>query len=439
MKKALTGAPVLALPDLNSRFEVICDACGVGLGAVLVQGGRPIAFEGKRMTEAEQKYGTGEKELLAVVHALELWRCYLDGVEFTVVTDHSPNTFFHTQAVLSPRQARWAERLSRFSFQWEYRAGRTNVADPLSRHPLILANIVLCGLSIEAGTDDSTDDSSTDDGVADATDVVADILAGYANDAWFADDANIAKEGLHLQHGAYWKGNAIAVPDVASAKAAILKELHGSNYAGHVGIHRTVYNVKRIYWWPEMAKDIREFVKACDACQHNKGLQRAGAGKLMPLPVPAAAWECGTIDRITHLPKTAKGHTSIFVAVDKLTKMVRLAPGHDTDNAEATADLFKDTVFRSHGMPSTVVSDRGPEFTNKFAAALCKALGTDHCKSTSYHPQSNGQTERMNRVLEDMLRHFVNPRQDDWDTLLPVLEFAINNSFQESIQDTPSS
>ena len=127
----------------------------------------------------------------------------------------------------------------------------------------------------------------------------------------------------------------------------------------------------------------------------------------MPLHVPVAAWECVTI---THLPKTAKGHTSIFVAVDKLTKMVRLAPGHDIDNAEATADLFKDTVFRSHGMPSTIVSDRGPEFTNKFAAALCKALGTDHCKSTSYHPQSNGHTERMNKVVEDMLRHFVNPR-----------------------------
>ena len=153
--------------------------------------------------------------------------------------------------------------------------------------------------------------------------------------------------------------------------------------------------------------------------------------------MPAAAWQCVTIDRITHLPKTAKGHTSIVVAVDKLTKMVRLAPGHDADNAEATADLFKDTVFRSHGMASTVVSDRGPEFTNKLAAAFCKALGTDHCKSTSYHPQSNGQTERMNRVLEDVLWHFVNPRQDDWDTLLPVLEFAINNSFQESIHDTP--
>ena len=90
IQNALTHAPVFALPDLNRPFEVICDACGIGLGAVLLQDGRPIAFEGKRMSPAEQNYHVGEQELLAVVHALELWRCYLDGIEFTVVTDHSP-------------------------------------------------------------------------------------------------------------------------------------------------------------------------------------------------------------------------------------------------------------------------------------------------------------------------------------------------------------
>ena len=94
-------------------------------------------------------------------------------------------------------------------------------------------------------------------------------------------------------------------------------------------------------------------------------------------------------------------------------------------------------VFRSHGMPFDVVLDRGTQFTNKFVDALFRALGIDHCKSSSFHPQSNGQTERMNKVLEDMLRHFVNPRQDDCDKLLFVIEFAINNSFQESIGDTP--
>ena len=101
---------LLALPDLDRPLEVICDASGVGCGAVLMQDGRPIAFDGKRLSPAEQKYSVGEQELLAVIHALELWRCYLDGTEFTVVTDHSPNTFFATKSLLSPWQTRWEYR-----------------------------------------------------------------------------------------------------------------------------------------------------------------------------------------------------------------------------------------------------------------------------------------------------------------------------------------
>ncbi len=227
------------------------------------------------------------------------------------------------------------------------------------------------------------------------------------------------------------------MPDIAAVRAGILQELHDSSYADHVGMHRTLFNVRRIYWWPDMARHIREYVQGCNVSQRNKNLQRQPAGKLMPLPIPTEAWEVVSMDRITHLPKTEKGHTAIFVVVDKFTKMCHLTPCRDTDDAEATAALFRDNCFRFHGWPSKVISDRGPEFTNKFAAALMKSVGTEHCKSTSYHLQSNGQTERMNRVLEDMLRHFVNPRQDNWDTLLPVLEFASNNSFQENIQDTP--
>ena len=135
LKDALCNAPVLALPDLNKAFEVVCDACGVGMGAVLLQEGKPVAFEGKRLSAAEQNYDVGEQEMLAVLNALELWRCYLDGTDFTVVTDHSPNTFFANKKLLSPRQRRWAERLSAFKFTWEYRPGRINVADPISRHP----------------------------------------------------------------------------------------------------------------------------------------------------------------------------------------------------------------------------------------------------------------------------------------------------------------
>jgi len=129
------------------------------------------------------------------------------------------------------------------------------VADPLSRHPLVIAHMVLCALS-----------NGADDGLMNDSDIVADILAGYANDPWFADEANIIREGLRLEYGEYFRGAALVVPNIAAIRAGILQELHDSNYAGHVGIHRTIHNVKRIYWWPDMGKHIREYVQGCHVC-----------------------------------------------------------------------------------------------------------------------------------------------------------------------------
>lgn len=135
VKHALTHAPVLAMPDFEKPFEVIADASILGIGAVLFQENRPIAFESRRMIPAETRYITTEQELLATIHALKTYRCYLEGVGFTIITDHHPNAHLKTQSNLSRRQARWSEYLQRFNFNWEYRPGRDNVADPLSRHP----------------------------------------------------------------------------------------------------------------------------------------------------------------------------------------------------------------------------------------------------------------------------------------------------------------
>ncbi|GJP76470.1 hypothetical protein CLOP_g6913, partial [Closterium sp. NIES-67] len=136
VKRRLTSAPVLVLPDPGKPYEVVTDASTVGVGAVLLQEGRPVAFESRKLSPAEQRYSTTEQELLAVVHALRTWRCYLEGVDFVVTTDHCPNTYFSTQATLTRRQARWAELLSGFTFEIRYRAGATNLADPLSRQPI---------------------------------------------------------------------------------------------------------------------------------------------------------------------------------------------------------------------------------------------------------------------------------------------------------------
>ena len=143
------------------------------------------------------------------------------------------------------------------------------------------------------------------------------------------------------------------------------------------------------------------------------------------------------MDRITQLPKTKRSHTAILVVVDKLTKMTHFAPVKNESAAADMAQAFVEHVWNAHGMPLQITTDRGMEFTNAFSKSLCNIIGTRHIKSTSYHPQTDGQTERMNRVLANMLRHYITPKMDNWDDMLPVLEFAINNSYQDSIKDTP--
>jgi hypothetical protein len=143
------------------------------------------------------------------------------------------------------------------------------------------------------------------------------------------------------------------------------------------------------------------------------------------------------MDFIVGLPKTVQGYTTITVFVDRLTKMVRLAPAPTGVTAAMTANLFLHHVFRHHGMPAEVITDRGSQFACAFWEQFLTLLDSRPLLSTAYHAQTDGQTERMNRVLEDMLRHYVGPTLSDWDTLLPLAEFAINNSLNTSVQNTP--
>lgn len=160
------------------------------------------------------------------------------------------------------------------------------------------------------------------------------------------------------------------------------------------------------------------------------------AGLLQPLPIPSFKWESVSMDFITQLPTTKSGNDAVIVFVDRLTKMVHFAPTKTTCSAEDVACLFRDTVFKYHGLPSELISDRDVRFTSKFWTELSHLLGTKLKMSTAFHPQTDGQTERANRVLEDYLRHYINPRQDNWDDLLTLAEFSVNNAWQESVKNT---
>lgn len=186
-----------------------------------------------------------------------------------------------------------------------------------------------------------------------------------------------------------------------------------------------------------MKHDVETYVQNCHECQTNKPSNKKPAGLLQPLPIPDSKWESIGMDFITQLPCTKQEHDSILVAIDRLSKLVHLIPTRCDVDAAEVAQLFVQHVAKHHGLPKSIVSDRDVKFTSKFWQAVLQLWGIKSLMSTAFHPQSNAQTERVNRVLEEYLRHFVSPKQDNWDELLPVAEFAINNSFQESIGMTP--
>jgi hypothetical protein len=204
-----------------------------------------------------------------------------------------------------------------------------------------------------------------------------------------------------------------------------------------MGRDKTLKRVLRHFWWPGVAADVAAFVKTCHSCQRVKPSTQKRPGLLQPLPVPPRVWSSISMDFITDLPLTEAGYNAIFTVVCRLSKAVKLLPCRTDITAEQTADLFCSRVVAEEGLPSDIVSDRDPRFTSKFWAALCSRLGIQRSMSSAFHPQTDGNTERVNRVLEDMLRHYVSPSQTDWDTHLPMVAFAINTAPHASTQVTP--
>ena len=421
IKKAMCNAPVLIIADESKPYELVCDACGYGIGAVLLQDERPVAFYSYKLNAAERNYPTGEQELLAVVKSLQHWRYYLEGcAKLTVVTDHKPNTFLTTKPApqLSRRQVNWQSILSRFDFEWEYRKGAYNMADPLSRNPTLMMAQYHKDMFSQPSME-----------------FIEKVRKGYERDPWFLNKANV--EALEWKDGLWYHTNQVMVPNMESLKKEAICLHHDAPYAGHIGRDRTLEQLKRHLWWPNMSQDVQDYVSKCDLCQKNKAANQKPAGLLQPLQIPNGLWSCVSMDLITKLPKTSNGNTAIIVFVDRLSKMAILAPAKTEIGAKEYAGIFIDRVCSRFGFPESIVSDRDTRFTSAFFKEVCSRLNIKQNMSTAFHPQTDGQTERMNRVLEEMLRAFGFSALRSWDLHLPECEFAINNAFNESIRNTP--
>lgn len=425
VKSALTRAPVLALPDPDQPFVVIADASIYGTGGILLQNDRVLAYLSHKFDSAQKNYATTDQECLGIIHALTEWRCYLEGHkhDVTLMTDHQPLLYLQSlqnKTPLSRRHARWMTYLSRFHFKWEYRKGTLNAADSLSRlhTPATCARIAALQASLLT------------------SDLQARLCEAYAQDSAFAD-AEHTKEWTQEGDSGLWYNskNQVVVP--ASLRTLIIAEHHDGALSGHQGCDRTKEAIRRGFWWHGWDADVATFIARCPQCQRNKASTAKPGGLLQPLPVPERAWDSVSMDFVTGLPRTDRGYDAIIVFVDRLSKMVHFAPTHTTCSAEQAFALFFDRVISQHGLPLDVVSDRDSRFTGHFWGAMMAMLRTKLRMSTAYHPQTDGQTERMNRVLEEALRSMVNSDHDDWDQHLSAIEFALNNSVSSSTGNTP--
>ncbi|KAJ9567106.1 hypothetical protein OSB04_003072 [Centaurea solstitialis] len=234
----------------------------------------------------------------------------------------------------------------------------------------------------------------------------------------------------------YFKGR-IWIPRVEQLRKMIMDEAHQSKYSIHPGSGKMYKGLKEHYWWPGMKRDIATYVSKCLTCAKVKAEHQKPSGLLQQPEIPEWKWEQISMDFVTKLPKTKKGHDAVWVIVDRLTKSAHFLPIKETYSIDKLAQLYVGEIVMRHGVPISIIADRDSRFTSRFWQSFQTTLGTRVDLSTAYHPQADGQTERTIQTLEDMLRACVLEFGGSWDDHLPLVEFSYNNSFHASIQCAP--
>jgi hypothetical protein len=448
LRKAFTAEPILCHFDPSKACFLEPDASKTALGAVCSQPDdngvlHPVAFYSRSLTAPERNYHVHDTELLAAIEGLEHWRHYFAYSPFpaTILTDHKNLEYFSEKRMLSDRQVRYAERLSKFNVKIVYRPGVNNgAADALSRvHPpeggegAVHAALLPKPETLVLAPMHTPVDPPAD------RDIITRIKAAYLGDEHtrvLLEDPGSDDPQYTLLDGLLYYQGLIMVPDDPDIKRDILYQCHDAPMAGHYGVHKTFELVSRTYHWQGLRKYVKRYVTSCHTCQRNKTVLHKPYGLLQPLPVPEVPWSSISMDFIVQMPRS-RDCTAILVVVDRMTKMAHFIPTVDEVDAPTTAALFMHRIVALHGLPDDIVTDRGSVFTSSFTRTFLSALGVTQNISTAFHPQTDGQTERTNATLEQYLRCFASYQQDDWFDLLPMAEFSYNNTVHATTKQTP--
>jgi hypothetical protein len=393
--------------------------------------------------------------LLAIVEALKKWDTWCQSTphKITILSDHKNLEYWKSKRDLNLRQARWAEQMANYDFVISYRPGKlAGRPDILSResgdspwegemkHRQNKERILLPEETFEVNLTEITrlrideellqeikEKTETDPVMKDT---ITKLKRGETKDSKIALGLCDIQEGFLTYEGLLW------IPDDDELRLKILHDHHDSKAAGHPGRAKTLELVSRQYYWPHQRQYVTRYVDHCDTCKRIKPIKHAPFGLLKPLQPPSRPWDSISMDFITGLPES-EGYNTLWVIVDRLTKMAHFVPCLDTMKPEELAECFIMHVLRPHGLPRSIISDRGALFASKFWTHIMEAFGTTRNLSTAFHPETDGQTERVNAILEQYLRAYCNYQQDDWKALLPIAEFCYNNTQSETTKVTP--
>lgn len=482
MKTALTSAPALAVPDESKQFVLHTDASDFGIGATLCQFNdekkalQVCGYMSAKLKGAELNWPTHEKEMYALVRALEHWAMHFVQVvhPITVYTDNIAMLYMlksEEHHNINGRQARWTNVLTRFKLDPRRIEGSMNVqADALSRRVDLdggrdevqsmrraQAELALQHLGLSPKVQSTTDTTATlavvvedeidgaqvedeiDGAQVSSLRLIEDIKNAYASDDHCVKMLNdpqryhvTSSDGLIFN-----EHNRILVPAVPKVRSAILVECHDTLTSGHLGISKTVARVRKNFDWNGVVADAHDFVNSCTQCQLNKARNLKEAGLLQPIAPPMTKGLVISIDFVGELPRTARGKDYIMVITDRFSKRVWYTATRKTITAKQAAKIIFDQVVRHQGLPEVIISDRDVRFKANIWKELWRECGTKLAMTVSFRAQANGGTETHNRVMQDMLRSFVSETRADWDIKLAALEIAYNSSLNETTGCTP--
>lgn len=446
LRQRLQTPPVLAHFDETAPTMLHTDASNVGLGAVLVQWQdhteRVIAYASRTLTRAEANYSTTEKECLAVVWAIMKFRPYLYGRPFKVISDHHSLCWLTRLKDPNGRLARWSLRLQEYDLTVVHKSGKRHTdADCLSRSPIESAALpdddetaFLGVLDMSAIAQQQREDPELLELIhylkgksPKAPKIFARLLSSFCLRSEVLYKRNFSSIGATYL---------LVVP--TALRPEVLRACHNEATSGHLGYTRTLARVQQRYYWPRLNAAVKHHVRACLDCQRRKSPPTKPAGLLQPVQVPRTPFDQIGMDILGPLPTSTAGNRWVIVATDYLTRYAE-TKAIPRGTAAEVAQFFIENIVLRHGAPTIVITDRGTAFTAALLDHVLALSGTAHRKTTAYHPQTNGLTERLNKTLEDMLSMYVDVEHKNWDEILPYVTFAYNTAKQETTRMTPFS